>query len=78
MADPAHRPVNGDRVELHYGDVIVSLPEQLANQQKQILALTKLHERNYKLILAALALVVFHTFVPTEQLLPIVLKIIGL
>lgn len=79
MTDPK---VNGDRVQLHYGDRIVTLPEQIEEEREEIVRVAEQQRKdallNRKLAYAAIILIAMHTFLPTESILPFILKLIGL
>lgn len=74
--------VNGDAVIVNYGDQVITLPErlELEAEAREALATKQAKDAllNRRLAYAAVILIALHTFLPTEQFLPILLKFIGL
>lgn len=63
--------VNGDDVEVHYGDEVVTLEMRLARQDQQIAWLRRG-------IYALGAVLVFHVLLPGQDVLTFILSLIGL
>jgi hypothetical protein len=64
-ADPK---INGDAIELHYGDQVETLPERLRRQDVELRWLKRA-------ILVIAIVLIFHAILPTEQLLPYLLTL---
>jgi hypothetical protein len=63
--------VNGDSIEMHYGDQIIPLHERLARQDREIAWLKRV-------VFGMMALLLFHVVLPGEDILAIALRLLGL
>jgi hypothetical protein len=65
--------INGDEVEVHYGDKVVSLPERLDKQDQEIRLMKRM-------LVGGGVLFVIHAFdlLPLHDLFPLLLRLVGL
>lgn len=66
------KPINGDDVEIHYGDEVVPLPERLDAMERQVRILKG------GLVGLAVLLVLHASGVPIYEVFPILLRLLGL
>jgi hypothetical protein len=64
------QPINGNRVELHYGDLVEPLPDHLARLDREL-------KWNRRGLIVALILLAAHAAIPEFDPIPVILRILG-